>query len=199
MRVSGDKGIRFLAVGASHGASMTLSRLQEGIEIDLANFHTIDLDLQDSLLTVGGSVVFSVLYDLLYRWVKMLRKYPPLFFLRTLIMKFDSNGRCRVRFRRWSRAGGIIGVLQGPLGLGLDSLVSVRLVTASSDLTEVSETQHPELFWGIREAGANSGIVTSATFRVHECAQQRQDHWRRLFVPGEPQWVGLGGAEELRR
>ncbi|KAL4745582.1 hypothetical protein BDW72DRAFT_211212 [Aspergillus terricola var. indicus] len=167
VRVSGDRGIRFLAVGAGHGASTTLGRLHEGIEIDLANFHTIDLDLQNSLLTVGGSVVFSDLYDLLYQSGKML----PM-----------GNAECVGVVG--AALGGTIGVFQGPLGLGLDSLVSVRLVTASGDLIEVSETQHPELFWGIRGAGANFGIVTSATFRVHDAPNDSKITSIDFLYPG---------------
>jgi fumiquinazoline A oxidase len=63
--------------------------------------------------------------------------------------------------------GGGIGSLQGLHGLLIDSLESVRLVTAMGDLIEVSATQHPELFWGLRGAGSNFGIVTSATYKVH--------------------------------
>ncbi|KAL4997559.1 FAD-binding domain-containing protein [Aspergillus recurvatus] len=151
VRVSSKRGIRFLAVGAGHGASTTLGRLQDGIEIDLANFNSVNLDRENSLLTVGASVVFSDLFDLLYQSGKML----PM-----------GNAECVGVVG--AALGGTIGVFQGPLGLGLDSLVSVRLVTASGDLIEVSKTQHPDLFWGIRGAGANFGIVTSATFRVHD-------------------------------
>ncbi|KAL4739340.1 hypothetical protein BDV11DRAFT_170137 [Aspergillus similis] len=64
--------------------------------------------------------------------------------------------------------GDTIDVFQGSFGLGLDCLVPVRLATASGDLIEVSETQQPELFGGISGAGANFGIVTSATFRVDD-------------------------------
>jgi len=64
--------------------------------------------------------------------------------------------------------GATIGPFQGLFGLGLDSLLSVRLVTATGQIITVSETEHPDLFWGLRGAGANFGIVTSATFRVHD-------------------------------
>lgn len=64
--------------------------------------------------------------------------------------------------------GGGIGVGTGVLGLGVDSLKSVRLVTASGDIVTASEHQHPALFWAIRGAGANFGIVVSATFELQE-------------------------------
>ena len=64
--------------------------------------------------------------------------------------------------------GGGIGYLQGVRGLTLDSLESVRLVTATGDLITVSKSENPDLFWGIRGAGFNFGIVTEATYRVYD-------------------------------
>jgi hypothetical protein len=64
--------------------------------------------------------------------------------------------------------GGTVGNLQGILGLGVDYLDSVRLVTASGDLVEASKTKNADLFWGIQGAGHNFGIVTSATFHLHD-------------------------------
>lgn len=63
--------------------------------------------------------------------------------------------------------GGGVGTLQGLHGMVLDSLESVRLVTATGDLIDVSSTQNPDLFWAIRGAGANFGIVTEATYKTY--------------------------------
>lgn len=57
--------------------------------------------------------------------------------------------------------------MQGIHGPLLDSLLSVRLVTASGALVEASEQQNPDLFWAIRGAGSNFGIVTSATYKTY--------------------------------
>lgn len=64
--------------------------------------------------------------------------------------------------------GAGVGIFQGLLGLIIDSLVSVRLVTADGNLVEASEDLNPDLFWGIRGAGANFGIATSATYKLHD-------------------------------
>jgi FAD/FMN-containing dehydrogenase len=64
--------------------------------------------------------------------------------------------------------GGGLGVLYGIHGLLLDALVSVRLVTASGDAITVSSTENPDLFWAIRGAGANFGVVTSATYQIYD-------------------------------
>ena len=54
----------------------------------------------------------------------------------------------------------------GHRGLMIDALESVRLVTANGDIVTASQAQNTELFWGIRGAGSNFGIVVSATFKV---------------------------------
>ena len=63
--------------------------------------------------------------------------------------------------------GGGMGRLQRKLGLTIDSLVSVDLVTADGNLLHASEEENPDLFWGLRGAGANFGVATSFEFRLH--------------------------------
>ncbi len=64
--------------------------------------------------------------------------------------------------------GGGMGRLQRRFGYTIDNLLSVDLVTADGEQLHVSETEHPDLFWGMRGAGPNFGIVTSFEFRLHE-------------------------------
>ncbi len=64
--------------------------------------------------------------------------------------------------------GGGIGPLTGEHGLLIDSLLSVEMVTGSGNILTASATENPDLFWGMRGAGVNFGVVTSATYRIYD-------------------------------
>lgn len=66
--------------------------------------------------------------------------------------------------------GGGVGRYSGIYGLLIDSLLSLRVVTAAGVTVEASATSEPDLFWGMRGAGANLGVVTSATYRMYRIA-----------------------------
>ena len=70
--------------------------------------------------------------------------------------------------------GGGYGYLTGRFGLVIDNLLSVKLVTADSEIVTASPEERPDLFWAIRGAGASFGAIVEFTYRAH---QQRETVW----------------------
>ena len=106
--------------------------------------------------------------------------------------------------------GGGMGRLQRKLGLTIDSLSAVELVTADGQVVRASEDENPELFWGMRGAGANFGIVTSFEFQLHpfegpvthgtvthpiERAEELAERYHELVEDGPDElWTSFGMA-----
>lgn len=65
----------------------------------------------------------------------------------------------------------------------IDALVSVRLVTANGHIVEASASSNPDLFWGIRGAGANFGIITSATYKLFKAVNGGQVFTTDMIYP----------------
>jgi FAD/FMN-containing dehydrogenase len=63
--------------------------------------------------------------------------------------------------------GGGIGWIMRKHGLTVDQLESVEMITAGGERVRASENENADLFWGLRGAGGNFGIVTEFEFRLN--------------------------------
>lgn len=64
--------------------------------------------------------------------------------------------------------GGGSGYMGRACGLTIDNVLGMEVVTADGRVLRSSLDAEPDLFWALRGAGANFGIVTSVTLRLHE-------------------------------
>ncbi|EAU36707.1 predicted protein [Aspergillus terreus NIH2624] len=149
VKIANANSIPFFVTGGGHGISDYHNF--DGLSIDMGKFNTVERNAAGDRLTIGGAVKIHQLTKPLAEWGKEL----PL-------------GSCACVGVVGATLGGGIGSLHGLRGLLVDYLEEVEVVTASGDLIKASETEHKDLFWALRGAGSNYGIVTSATYRLPE-------------------------------
>ncbi|MFV0427100.1 MAG: LLM class flavin-dependent oxidoreductase [Beutenbergiaceae bacterium] len=132
---------------AGHGISgRSLNR--GGIVIDVGALNAIE-PLDHQRVRVGPGA----------RWVDVARALAP---LGLAISSGDYGG---VGVGGLATAGGI-GWMAREHGLTIDHLRSVDVVTASGELLHASAEENPDLFWAVRGAGANMGVVVSFEFEA---------------------------------
>ena len=64
--------------------------------------------------------------------------------------------------------GGGFGYLTRRFGWTVDNLEEVEIVTADAKIRVANRRENADLFWAIRGAGGNLGVVTRFTFHLHE-------------------------------
>jgi FAD/FMN-containing dehydrogenase len=86
--------------------------------------------------------------------------------------------------------GGGIGWIMRKYGLTIDNLRSVDVVTADGEFVKASATENADLFWGVRGAGGNFGVVTEFEFNLNPLGP--------TVVAGPVFWLVEDSPEVLR-
>ena len=128
-----------------------LSTCDDGAVIDLSRMRGVDVDPERRVARVNGGSLLGELDEQAQSF--------------GLVCPVGVVGHTGVA---GLTLGGGMGRLQRRFGLTIDNLLSVELVTAEGELVRASEEENADLFWGLRGAGANFGIVTSFEFRLHQ-------------------------------
>ncbi|KAF2204958.1 FAD-binding domain-containing protein [Delitschia confertaspora ATCC 74209] len=153
VQIANEHGLPFFVTAGGHGISDYSTF--NGLSIDLSHFDTVESNAEGDRITIGGAVKIHQLIEPL---AKLGRELPL--------------GSCMCVGVVGATLGGGIGGLHGYRGLLLDLLEEVEVVTASGDLIKASATENEDLFWALRGAGSNFGIVTSATYRLPEISNK---------------------------
>ncbi|TGO20463.1 hypothetical protein BPAE_0294g00090 [Botrytis paeoniae] len=141
----------FLATGGGHGYTTTLGSLQNGLVLDMGNFKTMELNSTTNMLTIGGSIKSSDVTPMIQAAGK---EFPV--------------GQCTCVGLTGFTLGGGIGPYSSLYGPASDSVYEIEMVSGAGEILTVSKDQNPDLFWGMRGAGFNYGVVTSITYNVYD-------------------------------
>ncbi|PPJ56538.1 hypothetical protein CBER1_03926 [Cercospora berteroae] len=148
----------FLAISGGHGATLSLAKLRNGVGIWLESFKDVEILPDGHSAVVGGGSLCGELRDKL-----------------ALHSKQKVQGACDCTGAVAPMLGGGHGWLQGRYGLMADNLVSAKLVLGNESLVEVSAHQHEDLFWGLRGAGHNFGIVAEFVYKIYDVTEENRD------------------------
>jgi FAD/FMN-containing dehydrogenase len=149
IRFAREHSLEIAVRGGGHsvaGKSLT----DGGLVIDLRRMNAVSVDPERRTATVAGGAT-----------MRDLDRATEPFDLAT------TGGRVSTTGIGGYILGGGSGWLDRKFGLACDNLLAAELVLAEGSRVQVSEEEHPDLFWALHGGGGNFGVATSFTFQLH--------------------------------
>ncbi|KAI4285447.1 MAG: hypothetical protein L6R38_000611 [Xanthoria sp. 2 TBL-2021] len=144
-------GLSFLAVGGGHGSTSALNTIRRGLSINLHKLKQIQISSNGDSVLLGGGVNTHEVINALAAHGKVTA---------------TTNGGCTSQLG--PALGGGFGRYMGFFGLVLDNIIDMTVILANGTIAQVSSTSNPDLYWGMKGAGHNFGIVTEANFKIYD-------------------------------
>ncbi|KAL9592287.1 MAG: hypothetical protein Q9179_006871, partial [Wetmoreana sp. 5 TL-2023] len=144
-------GLPFYAVNRGHGSTTSQLKLKHGIQINMRRLAGINIAKDGKSAVMGGGVYADEI-------------------IKTLDTKgkVTMTGACTCVGAMGPALGGGVGMYMGFYGLATDQIIDLDVVLADGSLKKVSATSNPDLYWGMRGAGHNFGIVTQFNYKIYE-------------------------------
>ncbi|KAJ3578451.1 hypothetical protein NPX13_g2106 [Xylaria arbuscula] len=149
VRQAHEYGIHVLAFNGVHGAITTLGGMQGGVAISLSQLSSVEVAEDGKTATIGGGTASKFVTDTLWNSGKQ-----------------TVTGTCECVSYLGPALGGGHGWLQGHHGLVADQFTSMNIALASGALETIDSSS--DLWWAMKGAGQNFGIVTSVTVKVYD-------------------------------
>lgn len=157
--------IPFLATTGTHGTWQGLSQLQGGMAIWTRNLTKMEFAADGHSATLGGGLRGNDVIPAL--WARG---------------KQTTTGSWRCVSLLGPALGGGHGWLQGQYGLGADQILSARVVLANGTAVKTSNTENSDLFWALRGAGHNFGVVTEVEYKLYDAVRPEWSYQSFTFT-----------------
>ena len=159
LRVARDRGLEVSVRGGGHSIGGWSSN-DGGLVIDLTQMRQVLIDPEARTAWIGGGTLAG-----------------------DLLVEADRFGLVGVTGAEPSIgvAGLAMGIgeayLTARLGYASDHLLGFELVTPRGEVLRVDADRHPDLFWALRGAGANFGVVTALKLRLVPAPEHAVGGW----------------------
>ncbi|KAL8759717.1 MAG: hypothetical protein Q9199_000589 [Rusavskia elegans] len=151
VRYANLKKLPFFAVNRGHGSSIDLNKLRHGISIYVQKLDSITIASDSQSAVLGGGVYAGPL-------IKTLAKKG----------KIAATSAVTCVGIVGAGLGGGMGMYQGLYGLVADNFLEMTIVTADGSIVTANDRRNADLFWAMRGAGHNFGIVTSYVYKTYD-------------------------------
>ncbi|KAJ6187299.1 hypothetical protein N7519_002207 [Penicillium mononematosum] len=149
VKYANQKDLPFLTYNGVHGALTSLGKMDHGVGISMSQLSSVQIAEDGNTATMGGGTMSKTVTDELWAAGKQ-----------------TVTGTCECVSLVGPALGGGHGWLQGHHGLVSDQFVSMNVVLADGTLTTIN--QDSDLWWAMKGAGHNFGIVTSLTSKIYD-------------------------------
>ncbi|RBR08465.1 uncharacterized protein FIESC28_10265 [Fusarium coffeatum] len=165
IRYANENGIPFLARSGGHGATEALQFAKDAIVVDIRGMNEVKLVEDGKSATISGGASVKKVVDTLWAAKKQ-----------------TVTGICECVGLSAPILGGGHGWLQGQYGVASDQVISARVVLPNGEAVTASEDSNPDLFWGLRGAGHNFGIVTEWQYRIYDVKNPKWSYEVFIFL-----------------
>ncbi|KAL2802543.1 FAD-binding domain-containing protein [Aspergillus granulosus] len=156
VKYANRNSLPFYAVNRGHGLPISQGRFK-GLIVDMQLLTGIDIHARRGSATLQGGTYDQLVMDKLWE-----EGYE------------GTTGSCGCVGMLGPALGGGHGRLEGFYGMISDNIRSFNVVLANGDCIKVSNESHADLFWGMRGAGHNFGIITSFEMNIYP---RRVESW----------------------